>query len=405
MKTLRVGIIGVGNIGTAHCGCIAGGRIKGMTLAALCDIDGEKREILAGKYHVPVFEDGDELIKSGLVDAVIVATPHRFHPHYCETALLNGIHVISEKPAGVNVSEVRRLNEVAEKSRAKFGIMFNQRTDGLFRKAKEIIEAGGIGEPKRLVWIVTNWYRTQNYYDSGSWRATWNGEGGGVLLNQAPHNIDLWQWLFGMPLRVRAFCGEGKYHRIAVEDDATIYAEYENGATAVFVTTTGEAPGTNRLEISGDRGKIVLEKSTLTYTSLMTPEREFCFTCDKGAALPPMTEASYIIPPGRDGHELILENFAAAVLENEPMTAPGTDGIRELSISNAAFLSSWTDSWVNLPMSESDCTEFDRILEEKRALEKAAEEAGNRGKAAEDRDVQGKGTGKERYISRWNVKW
>ncbi|MBO7398982.1 MAG: Gfo/Idh/MocA family oxidoreductase [Clostridia bacterium] len=405
MKTLRVGIIGVGNIGTAHCGCIANGRIKGMTLAALCDIDPEKRRILAGKYPVPFFEDGDELIKSGLVDAIIVATPHRFHPHYCETALKNGIHALSEKPAGVNVSEVKLLNKVAEASGAKFGIMFNQRTDGLFRKAKEIIEAGGIGEPKRLVWIVTNWYRTQSYYNSGSWRATWNGEGGGVLLNQAPHNIDLWQWLFGIPSRIRAFCGEGKYHRIAVEDEATIYAEYANGATAVFITTTGEAPGTNRLEISGDRGKIVLEKSTLTYTSLMTPEREFCFTCEKGAALPPMTETSYIIPQGRDGHELILENFAAAVLEDAPLIAPGTEGIRELSISNAAFLSSWTDSWVNLPLSDEDCAGFDRILEEKRKAEKAVEEAAGGEKTAGNKGEAGKSTGKERYISRWNVKW
>ena len=394
MKEIRVGIIGVGNIGYAHCSCIAKGRINGMVLGALCDVDQDKRKKLAAEFpEIKVFEDGDELISSGLADAVIIATPHYFHPHYVESALAHGVHVLSEKPAGVNASEVARINRIAGESSCRFGIMFNQRTDPLFRKAKEIIDQGGIGEPKRLVWIVTNWYRTQSYYDSGSWRATWNGEGGGVLINQAPHNIDLWQWLFGMPSKVTAFCHEGLYHNIEVEDDATIYAEYENGASAVFVTTTGEAPGTNRLEISGDMGKIVLEKNELRYIKLSVREREFCFSEKSSSATPASEEFVYKFEQPRDGHELILEDFAAAVIENKPMTAPGTDGIKELSITNAAFLSSWTGKTVTLPLSEEDMALFDKLINDKKADEKVR-------KASPE-----KATGKKDYIKRWSVKW
>ena len=397
MKNIRVGIIGVGNIGYAHLSCIAKGGIRGMTLGALCDIAPAKRERLASEFPgIRIFEDGDELISSGLVDAVIVATPHYFHPHFVKYALERGVHVLSEKPAGVNVSEVIKANGAAAESKALYGIMFNQRTDPLFRKAKEIIDGGGIGEPKRLVWIVTNWYRTQSYYDSGSWRATWNGEGGGVLINQAPHNIDIWQWLFGMPAKVTAFCHEGLYHDIGVEDDATIYAEYENGASAVFITTTGEAPGTNRLEISGDKGKLVLEKNELRYTKLGIPEREFCFTEKTSSGIPPTEEFVCKFDQTRDGHELILENFASAVLENASMIAPGTDGINELSITNAAFLSSWTGKTVELPLSAEDIAGFDRLLEEKRTEEKARGPENRKG---------GKATGKSEYIKRWSVKW
>ncbi|MBO4261225.1 MAG: Gfo/Idh/MocA family oxidoreductase [Clostridia bacterium] len=394
MKSIRVGIIGVGNIGYAHCSCIKNAKIKGMTLGALCDVDGEKRRRLAAEFpDIKVFENGDELIKSGLVDAVIVATPHYFHPHYVISALKNGVHVLSEKPAGVNVSEVLKMNEAASKSDRIFGIMFNQRTDPLFQKAKEIISDGGIGAPKRLVWIVTNWYRTQSYYDSGSWRATWNGEGGGVLINQAPHNIDLWQWLFGMPSKVTAFCREGLYHNIGVEDDATIYAEYDNGASAVFITTTGEAPGTNRLEISGDRGRIILEKNELRYTKLDVPEREFCFAEKGAAATPAANEFLYKFDNPRDGHELILEDFASAVINGTPLIAPGVEGINELSITNAAFLSSWTGKPVTLPLSQEAMTCFDSLLEEKKATEKSF-------KNSPDFD-----TAKPGYIKRWSVSW
>ncbi|MBP1587904.1 MAG: Gfo/Idh/MocA family oxidoreductase [Clostridia bacterium] len=407
MKNLRVGIIGVGNIGGAHAESIFSGRIRGMDLCGLCDAAPEKRQYLAGKYPgIPVFDDGLKLMDSGLVDTLIVATPHYFHPVYAAEALKRGLNVLSEKPAGVGVRAVKEVICAAEQSHGAYGIMFNQRTDPLFRKAKEIIDGGGLGEPKRLVWIITNWYRTQKYYDSGTWRATWNGEGGGVLLNQAPHNLDVWQWLFGMPDAVTAFVTEGKYHNIGVEDDATIYAEYGNGATAVFITTTGEAPGTNRLEISGSLGKIVIEKGVLSYTKLGVSERDFCFRDGSGSSLPPLEEFSFGPYEAVSGHELILANFAASVLEGERLIAPGIDGIRELSISNAAYLSSWTGRTVRLPLDESDVEAFEELLENKRQCERAGEGSG-RGDAGStagnvcDKDIS---TGNN-YLPRWNVKW
>ena len=202
------------------------------------------------------FSDYHEMFASGLIDAVLIATPHYLHPTIAIDGFAAGLHVLTEKPAGVYTNQVQMMNDAAKASDRVFGIMYNQRTNPQFQKIREIIKSGRLGECKRLIWIITNWYRTQAYYDSGTWRATWAGEGGGVLINQCPHNLDLWQWMFGMPTRVRATCHYGKWHNIEVEDEVTAYAEYANGASAVFITTTGEAPGTNRLEVTGDRGKV-----------------------------------------------------------------------------------------------------------------------------------------------------
>ena len=244
--------------------------------------------------------------------------------------------------------------------------MFNQRTNPLYAKTREIVQSGELGELKRFVWIITNWYRTQAYYNSGSWRATWSGEGGGVLLNQAPHNLDLWQWIFGMPKRIRAFCSFGKYHHIDVEDDVTIYGEYENGATATFITTTGEAPGTNRLEISGDKGKIVIEHGKLKWWKLAIPEREFCFTATEGF-ISPETSYEEFSDTEPEGHPIVLEKFAQAILNGTSMIAEGEEGLNSLSISNAAYLSAWTNDWAEIPTDEAL---FEKFLKERCSAEK-----------------------------------
>lgn len=392
MAVLKVGVVGIGNIGSVHAETIYSGKIEGMTLAALCDTDPEKRQWLKEKYPtVPVFASHTEMLDSGLTDTVIISAPHKFHPPIAEDAFRAGMNVISEKPAGVDVKTVEKMYAEARKSGKTFGIMFNQRTDPLFNKAREIIRDGRLGKPKRLVWIITNWYRSQAYYDSGSWRATWNGEGGGVLLNQAPHNLDVMQWLFGMPQSVRAVCNEGKYHNIPVEDDATLFMEYDGGAVATFITTTGEYPGTNRLEISGDRGKIVIEQGVLRFWSLSEPEREYCFNAE-GRPLPTLSEEKYESSEV-SGHMLILKNFAAHVLHGEPLIAPGYDGVNELSISNAAYLSSWTGRKISLPFSDEDKEQFLSLLNEKRANEKAVE------KTVKEEAKSSS------YKKRWQVQW
>ncbi len=395
-QNVRVGIIGVGNIGLAHAAAIARGDVPGMVLGALCDTNSDKRAYLQESYpDVPVFASHEALIEGGLCDAVIVSTPHKFHPPIAKAALTAGLHVLSEKPAGVDVAALEDLYAVARSSDRVFGMMFNQRTDPLFAKARELVRSGRIGEPKRLVWIITNWYRSQAYYDSGDWRATWNGEGGGVLLNQAPHNLDLWQWIFGMPKRLRAFCYRGKYHNIPVEDDVTIYAEYENRAVATFITTTGEYPGTNRLEVSGDRGKIVIENGVLHFTELSEPERAYCFHA-VGRPAPALTETE--IPQGavESGHTLILRNFTNAILHGEPLLAPGTDGIFELTLSNAAYLSSATDEWVDIPF---DSSRFTALLESLQAEERAC------GGARKTVTVADGPKAETDYKDRWRVQW
>ncbi len=393
LTTVRTAVVGVGNIGLCHAATIARGDVPGMTLAALCDINPDKRDHLRKTYpDTPIFATYEELIASRLCDAVIVATPHKFHPPMTKAALEAGLHVISEKPAGVDIATLDELYATAKASGCVFSMMFNQRTDPLFSKAREIVQSGQLGELKRLVWIITNWYRTQAYYDSGDWRATWCGEGGGVLLNQAPHNLDLWQWIFGIPRRLRAFCYRGKYHRIAVEDDATIYAEYESGAVATFITTTGEYPGTNRLEISGDRGKLVIENGELHLITLSEPEREYCFNA-AGRPFPTYTET--VIPAGevQSGHTLILRNFANAVLHGEPLIAPGTDGIHELTISNAAYLSAATDDWVDIPF---DTARFTALLDQLRTEEVAA---------GADKKSEAALSTESVYKKRWQVQW
>ena len=291
MEQVRLGIIGVGNMGTGHALSLMAGDVPEMALTAVADVNPAR--LLWAEENLPGvarFDDAQQLMESGLVDAVLVATPHYLHPPLVISALAHDLHVISEKPAGVYTKAVREMNEVAAKSDKTFAIMFNQRTNCVYRKMKEIISSGELGQIRRTNWIITNWYRSQSYYDSGSWRATWDGEGGGVLLNQCPHNLDLWQWLCGMPVKVQAFTHNGKWHDIEVEDDVTAYVEYANGATGVFITSTGDAPGTNRLEVTMDGGKLVCDGSTLKMYKLSQDINEFSATYKGGFGMPDVTE-------------------------------------------------------------------------------------------------------------------
>ena len=354
MEKVRVGIVGVGNMGSSHAKTIVSGQIQGMELAAIADINPKKLEW--AKQNLPesvaLFDDAEKMMKSGKVDAVIIATPHYFHPPLAIMGLKNGLHVLSEKPAGVYTKQVREMNEAAKKSDRVFAIMFNQRTNCVFRKMKELVSSGDLGEIKRTNWIITDWYRSQSYYDSGDWRATWAGEGGGVLLNQCPHNLDLWQWICGMPSKVQAFCHEGKWHNIEVEDDVTAYVEYPNGATGVFITSTADAPGTNRFEILLNGGKLVCENSKLMLYKNKIPEREFNATYKGGFGAPEYETIEVQTDGQNPQHAGVLRSFAGAILRGEPLIANGTEGINGLTISNAMHLSSWLQHPVELPLDE-----------------------------------------------------
>ena len=311
---LKVGIIGIGNIGTAHAKCIYDGKIKNMRLVALCDLIDEKLSFCKQTFkNVNLYKSYNEMFNKESLDAVIISTPHKFHVDIAIAALNKDIHILVEKPIDITVTKAKELNEIVLTKNKVFSVMFNQRTNPLYQKAHEIVSSGQLGELKRSNWIITNWYRTQKYYDSGDWRATWSGEGGGVLLNQAPHNLDLWQWICGMPNSITAFCDENKFHNIQVEDDVTIFARYNNGATGTFITTTGEYPGTNRLEISGTLGKIVIENRMLKWWKLKQNERIYCFEDYFDSS---HLEFEYFEFPQIDvgmAHAGIIQNFADVI--------------------------------------------------------------------------------------------
>ena len=343
-------------MGSAHAKHIYDGAVKNAELVAVCDVDSVKLDWSKKTFgdDVKRYSDYHQLLDDHICDAILIATPHYLHPVVAIEAFEKGYHVLSEKPAGVYTKKVREMNAAADKSGKAFAMMFNQRTNPTYQKVREIIQSGQLGEPKRLVWVITNWYRTQAYYNSGTWRATWEGEGGGVLLNQCPHQLDLWQWMFGMPKTVSAKCSIGKYHDVEIEDDVTITAEYENGATATFITSTGEYPGSNHLIISGDRGKIVVEEGKkITFTKLSQAERDFCFTSEQSfiGEIEKTVDVFEFDDFGTQ-HIGILQNFTNHILAGEALMSNGCEGINGLTISNAAFLSDWTKQEITLPMDE-----------------------------------------------------
>lgn len=355
MKTVKYGIIGLGNMGTGHIGNFMTGKIPNATVTALADIKKDRVDRIQNKYPEATFEKyytASDLINNADVDAVIVAVPHYDHPSIVIEALKKGLNVICEKPAGVYTKQVKEMMEVAKNSKGLFTMMFNQRTNCVYRKMREIIKDGGIGEITRVNWIITNWFRTQNYYDSGDWRGTWSGEGGGVLFNQCPHQLDLISWIVGEnPKTVRSFCHFGKWHDIEVEDDVTAYFEYANGATGVFITTTGEYPGTNRLEISGRKGKLTVENDELVYYK--TEDLENYLKTVKNGFGNPQTERIVVETDGENlQHIGICRNFTNAILGTEKLFVDGTEGINGVELMDAILLSTWLDKPVNIPIDD-----------------------------------------------------
>lgn len=351
MKEVRFGIIGVGGMGAAHIGLIK--NIPRVKLVALCDIDKAKVDDLAAKNSARAYYDGVKMLNSGDIDAVLIATPHYDHTTFAIEAFKAGVHVLTEKPIAVHKADAQKMIDAHKKNKkVLFSAMFQQRTLGMYRKLKQLLDAGEFGEVKRVNWIITNWFRTQRYYDSGGWRATWGGEGGGVLLNQCPHNLDLFQWLFGMPTKVRAFCALGKYHHIEVEDDVTAYCEFRNGATGVFITSTGDFPGTNRLEITCERGRVIVENSKITFNRTEVPVSEFCSKSEKMFDGPQTwnVDIPYQETSSSPAHQRITENFVNAIIDGSDLLVHGEEGINSVELGNAMIYSAMKDKTVIMPL-------------------------------------------------------
>ena len=352
---IRLGIIGVGNMGSGHAGNVLEGKCPDFELTAVADVNPDRLEWtkanLPGDYMR--FDDAIAMLDSGNIDACIVSVPHYEHAKYAMECMKRGIHVMVEKPAGVYTRQVREMNAEADRHpEVVFGMMFNQRTNCIYRKMRELVQSGRYGRIRRANWIITDWYRPQAYYDSGDWRATWSGEGGGVLLNQCPHQLDLWQWICGMPARVQSNMRFGQWHDIEVEDDVTAYMEYENGATGVFVTSTGDAHGTNRFEIQMDGAKLVAEYDRLTMLEYDMPEPEF----SKINRMPFATVGAHEVEVEMDGlnpqHVGVLNAWGGAILRGTPLVADGREGINGLTLSNAMHLSAFLGRKVALPIDE-----------------------------------------------------
>lgn len=367
MSEVRLAVIGVGNMGYSHLPHIQ--NPPGVKLVAVCDIDQSKLDRAVtrckgmGIDDVKTFLSSDELLNSGVANAVLIATPHYDHPPIGIRAFETGHHVLVEKPIAVGTRAAKQLIEAAKKyPKQVFGIMFNQRSNPMYAKLRELIADGELGELTRITWLITDWFRPHAYYASGGWRATWAGEGGGVLINQCPHNLDLIQWITGlMPNRITAVGFIGKRHPIEVEDEMSAILEYPNGAIGHFVTTTGEAPGTNRLEICGDRGKIIAENGKLTFTRTVKPVSEINTKTKESFPMIDkwVIDIPFKNPPAMGEHERVYRNWISAIQKGTPLLAPGEEGIHGLEIGNAMIMSAMKRQGVDLPI---DGVAYEQLL-------------------------------------------
>jgi predicted dehydrogenase len=361
VNTVRIGIVGMGNIGKHHADYLLAGKVPRCELTAVCSTSPHKLEPYRAKGP-QIFDRVEKLLESCVVDAVIIATPHYQHTTLGIAAFEAGLHVMVEKPISAHKADAERLIDVAKNHPDQvFAAMFQLRVEPRYLKIRSLIQSGELGDIVRLSWIITDWYRTEAYYASGGWRATWRGEGGGVLLNQCLHNLDVMAWLLGLPARVRGFCQLGRYHNIEVEDNVTAYLEYPKGATGVFITSTGEAPGTNRFEIAGTRGKVVLENNRLAFTRNEADMIEFSRAAKVGFSKPDVWNVEVPFDNAPAPHASILQNFIDAILDGAPLIAPGVEGLHSVELANAMLYSSLMGRAIELPL---DGAAFEKKLQQ-----------------------------------------
>ena len=382
MKQVRFGIVGLGNMGRGHVELIAQAKDKMFCTGAVCDLLPDRAAEIGGKYGLPHFTDYRKMYESGLIDAVLIATPHYWHGPMTVRAAQMGLHVLCEKPLAVTVGAARTMIEQCRKHKVALGCMFMQRTRGIMMKMKEMVDGGKLGEVFRVSMVCSNWYRTQSYYASGTWRGTWDGEGGGVLLNQAPHSLDLFQWIGGgVPQRVLATV-DTRLHKIEVENTANAICQYKGGKIGYIYATTAEAPGMDQFMVSGDKGALLAQGNSLKFGRLETPLAKHLMTCPNGFEMPKFQweDVTWKVEP-EGKHINITRNFARHLLKGEKLICPGSEAINELEISNAIYLSGYGGKAVDLPV---DAAQIDRLIG-KLQRERSTGKGGNlRNKAAKE---------------------
>jgi len=350
MDKVRIGIIGMGNMGRFHANDLLDGKVPRGELAAVGSTSPHKLEEYKEK-GVQIFGSGEEMIASGAIDALLIATPHYQHTSLGVAALDAGLHIMVEKPISAHKADAERLiAAAAARPDQMFGAMFQLRVEPRYQKIRELVQGGELGDLVRVLWIMTDWFRSEAYFQSGGWRATWKGEGGGVLLNQCLHQLDAMQWITGMPSKVRSHVGIGRWHDIEVEDDVTCYMEFANGASGAFITSSGETPGSNRFEIAGTKGRLILENDTLTLTRNAVPSDEWCKTSKIGFQKPETTVEEIPIPSADAAHATLMTNFVNAILDGEALIAPGVEGLGSVELANVMVYSGLLNESVDLPM-------------------------------------------------------
>lgn len=359
-SNLRLGVIGLGNIAQQHINNIIEQRVAQCRVTALCS---RQPSELTSALQLRHFERYQDLIDSGECDAVLIATPTFSHAAIGAYALQAGLHVMMEKPIGLSVQEGERLCAL-QKPGQQFALMLNQRTDPLFIAMRDCIQGGELGQITRCHWTMTNWFRPEIYFQVSDWRATWQGEGGGLLVNQCIHNLDIFQWLCGMPEKLTAFCRFGRYHDIEVEDEATAYLQYANGASGVFVGSTGEAPGVNRLDIIGEKGSLHFDGVGLMQTKNTPATRQFSRDTLDTFGMPESSTRDITPDRAVNQHSVVMTNFVNAVLHDEPLIATASEGLYSLAMANAMLLSTWENRPIDFPL---DSGVYQRALNQRLA--------------------------------------
>ena len=355
-STVRVGVVGIGGMGGGHAHKLQNGEIPRATLGAVCDANPVHFEKFP---DAPSFTDFEAMLDSGAIDAVIIATPHYFHTTQAIAALGRNIATLTEKPIAVDKADAQKMIAAWETHKPVFAAMFNQRTNPLYKKLRELIQDGTLGEVRRVTWVVTDWFRTEAYYASGGWRATWGGEGGGVLVNQCPHNLDLFQWLFGMPTSVTSLAKYGKYHDIEVEDEFHAIFDFANNATGTMISTTGESPGVNSLEIATDNGLIQLRDGAIHWAKTEVPVSQWSRESPVAFSSPPRWKVEIpVVKQKGSEHTEVLINFIDAILDGTPLIAGAQEGIKSVEIANAILYASHLRRTVDLPLESADYAEF-----------------------------------------------
>lgn len=370
--TKSIAVIGVGRMGSVHAKNLKKGRIAGARLAAVCDVDEKKRAYWSSR-GIPAYPSVADLLDGVHIDGVMVAVPHPAHPEVVQACLKKGLPVLCEKPISPDLKSAQETVDCANETGVPFYMMYNQRTNRMYRRAKKLLEEGKLGKIRRVNLTVTHWYRSQHYYNQGGWRASWSGEGGGLLMNQCVHQLDILQWLVGVPEKVFAKCRTVN-RKITVENDVQAILTYPEGYSCVFQASGHELKGVNRLEIACEKGSITIGKRSMTVNYLQKSESEVNETTTKGYGNTSAKKKHYryglfrlIKEALRGGQQAnVLDAFSASLAGAKRPLATGAEGMKALSVINAIYLSASKGREVTLPL---DIEEYDQFFTTQKEME------------------------------------